>query len=62
MEPFSWWENVLLGVMALLVVFTMQRSAKSAFERSKYVKADWMSVVAPLVLVTLFVVFLIKMV
>lgn len=62
MEPLSSWENIVLGMLALLVVFSLQRSTKAAFERSKYVKSDWISVIIPLALVVLFVIFLIKMV
>lgn len=62
MQTFTWWENLLLGVMALLVILMLQRSAKTAFARSREVKADWMAVLLPLTLVVAFVIFLIKMV
>lgn len=59
---YTWWENLILGIIVLMAVFWMQAGAKSAFQRSKQVPADWGSVVLPLGLVVMFVIFLIMMV
>ena len=62
MEPLSTWENLLLGALALLVIFWMKPGIKAAMEKSKTAKADWPGLLIPLVLVVLFVMFLIAMV
>ena len=60
MESLSTWENVLLGAVALLVIFWMQPGIKAALEKSKTAKSDWPSSLIPLVVVVLFVIFLIS--
>jgi hypothetical protein len=62
MEPLSTWENVLLGALALLVIFWVKPGIKAALEKSKTAKADWPGVLVPLALVALFIMFLIAMV
>jgi hypothetical protein len=62
MEPLSTWENVLLGAVALLVIFWMRPGIKAALERSKTAKSDWPGLLVPLALVVLFVMALIAMV
>lgn len=62
MEPLSTWENVLLGALALLMIFWMKPGIKAALEKSKTAKADWPRLLMPLALVVLFVLFLIAMV
>lgn len=59
---FTWWENVLLGVMVLLVVLWFQTGTKAALARSKNTPADWKAVLLPLIFVIMLVVFLIAMV
>lgn len=62
MESLSTWENVLLGALALLVIFWMKPGIKASLEKSKTAKADWPGLLIPLALVVLFVLFLIAMV
>jgi hypothetical protein len=62
MESLSTWENVLLGALALLMIFWMKPGIKAALEKSKTAKTDWAGLLIPLVLVVLFVLFLIAMV
>lgn len=62
MESLSTWENVLLGALALLMIFWMKPGIKAALEKSKTAKTDWPSLLIPLALVVLFVLFLIAMV
>jgi len=58
----SIWENLLLGALALLVMFWMQPGIKQAMARSRQVPADWRGVMIPIALVVLLVIFLIAMV
>lgn len=62
MQPLSTWENLLLGALALLVIFWMKPGIKAALERSKTAQSDWPGLLIPLVLVVLFVLMLIAMV
>jgi hypothetical protein len=62
MEPLSTWENLLLGALAIIVVFWMKPGIKAALQRSKTAQTDWPSVLVPLVLVVVFVFILIAMV
>ncbi len=62
MQPLSTWENLLLGALALLVIFWMKPGIKAAMERSKTAQSDWPGLLIPLVLVVLFVLMLIVMV
>lgn len=62
MEPLSTWEQILLGVIAVLVLLWFRPGIKRAFERSSEAKAkDWMGALIPLGLVVLFVIVLIAM-
>lgn len=56
------WEQILLGVLALLVLFWMGPGVKAALERSRAAPRDWQGVLIPLGLVLIFVLFLISMV
>ncbi len=58
MEAFSSWENLLLGVLALLIIFWMRPGIKASLEQSRKASADWKAVLMPLGLVVLFVIFL----
>jgi hypothetical protein len=62
MESLSTWENLLMGAVAILVIFWMGLGIKAALEKSKTAKFDWPGLLIPLVLVVLFVLFLISMV
>jgi len=58
-ENHSTWETLLIGLIALLVIFWFSPGIKTAFERGKQAEADWGAVLIPLGLVILFVFFLI---
>lgn len=54
------WEQVLLGIAALVILFLFWPGARAAVERSKAVEnPDWKGVLIPIGLVVLFVVLLI---
>lgn len=54
------WEQVLMGMAALLLVFFFWPGAQAAMERSRRAeKKDWRGVLAPIGLVVLFVIALI---
>jgi len=59
---FSLWENILLGVMVLGIIFWMRPGIKSSMQLSKESKTDWMGVLIPICFVVMFIVFLISMV
>ena len=59
MEPLSTWENLLLGALAILMIFWMKPGINAAMEKSKTAKSDRPGLLIPPVLVVLFVVFLI---
>nr|WP_256969520.1 hypothetical protein [Crenothrix polyspora] len=56
------WQNVLLGAIALLMIFWAGPGIKQSIARSKQAKSDWPALLLPLALVILFVVFLVAMV
>lgn len=62
MESLSTWENVLIGAVAILMIFWMKPGIKASLERSKAAKADWPGLLIPLALVVFFVMFLVAMV
>jgi len=59
---FSMWENILLGIMALGVVFWMRPGIKQSMQQSKNAESDWMSLVVPMGFVLMFIIFLVAMV
>lgn len=62
METATWWEILLGGVAALLVILWFRPGVKAAMERSKAAKKDWPAVLIPVGLVILFVILLIQIV
>lgn len=58
----SLWENLLLGVMVLGIIFWMRPGIKASIQLSKHAESDWMSVLIPIGLVVAFIIFLIAMV
>ncbi len=56
------WEQILLGVVALLVLLWMGPGIGSAMKRSREAPRDWRAVLVPVGLVILFVLLLISMV
>ncbi|MCK5889745.1 MAG: hypothetical protein KAG19_07365 [Methylococcales bacterium] len=59
---FSLWENVLLGAMALGVIFWMSPGIRSSLKQGKTAETDWMGFLVPMGFVLIFVVFLVAMV
>ena len=58
----STWEQVLLGIAALVVVFFYWPGVKATLERSRQAEQrDWKAVLIPVGMVVLFVVLLIVM-
>ena len=54
------WEKVLLGIAAVVILFLFWPGVKQAIEESKKVEnPDWSSVLLPIGLVILFVVFIV---
>lgn len=63
MENMSTWEMLLLGAIALGVLFWVGPGIKGMLEQSRQAKErDWTAFLVPILLVILFVIFLIKMV
>lgn len=58
----SLWENLLLGVMVIGIIFWMRPGIKASMQQTREAKPDWMGVLVPVGLVVMFVVFLIAMV
>ena len=56
------WQKLLLGALALLVVFLFFPGVKQAFKMSEEAPKDWPAVLVPLGLVVLFVILLISLV
>ena len=56
------WENILMAVMVLGILFWMRPGIKASLQRSKEATPDWMGFLLPMVGVILFVIFLIEMV
>jgi hypothetical protein len=61
METAAWWEILLGGLAALLVILWFQPGVKAAIERSRTAKKDWPAALIPLGLVVLFVLLLIQL-
>ena len=62
MESAAWWEILLGGMVAVLLILWFRPGIKAAIERSRTAKKDWPAVLIPLGLVVLFVLLLIQMV
>ncbi|MCQ8104289.1 hypothetical protein NP590_09240 [Methylomonas sp. SURF-2] len=61
-DPMSGLETVILGALTILLLFWLQPGLKAAIARGKQAPSDWQSVILPLGLVVMFVIFLIAMV
>jgi hypothetical protein len=60
MENMSLWEQLLLGVLVVIVLLWFGPGIKSAFrERRQASQAEWMSALIPIALVAAFVILLI---
>ncbi len=62
MESTAWWEILLGGIVALLVILWFRPGLRAAIERSRTAKKDWPAVLIPLGLVVLFVLLLVQLV
>ncbi len=62
MESTTNWESILVGIMALGVVFWMWPGVKQAMAQSKEAEKDWPAFIIPMLMVALFILFLISMV
>ena len=62
MESMGLLEAILLGVLAILVVFWFRPGIRATIEESKKAEKDWKSALIPLGLVVVFVIFLIALV
>ena len=62
MATAAWWEILLGGLVAVLLILWFRPGVKAALERSRTAKKDWPAVLVPLGLVVLFVLLLIQMV
>jgi hypothetical protein len=62
MQQMETWQAVLLGALAVGVVFLFRPGAKAALERSRQAKKDWPALLLPLAAVVAFVIFLIALV
>ena len=62
MATAAWWEILLGGLAALLVILWFRPGIKAAIERGRTAKKDWPAVLIPLALVVLFVLLLVQMV
>ncbi len=54
------WEQILLGVFALLIIFWIFPGIKPMMEKSKEAPKDWMGLLIPIALVVLFIFFLVS--
>lgn len=54
------WEQILIGAVALIMLFLVVPGLKSMFARSKEAPKDWMGLLLPIGLVVMFVLFLIS--
>ena len=62
MGPATWWEILLGGLAALLVVLWFRPGVKAALERGRTAKKDWPAALIPLALVVVFVLLLVQLV
>jgi hypothetical protein len=62
METATWWELLLGGLVAVLLVLWFRPGIRAAIERGRTAKKDWPAVLIPLGLVVLFVLLLVQIV
>ncbi len=62
METATWWELLLGGLVAVLLVLWFRPGIRAAIERGRTAKKDWPAVLIPLGLVVLFVLLLVQVV
>ena len=59
MGPYSIWETLAIGALALLAIFWFVPGIRATLDRSRQSEARWGDLIVPLGLVILFVIFLI---
>lgn len=59
MNPLASWENILLGVIAIAIVFMFFPGVKTMLKQSQEAEKDWPGFVLPIGAVILFVIFLV---
>lgn len=59
MGPYSIWETLAIGALALLAIFWFVPGIRATLARSRQSEARWGDLIMPLGLVILFVIFLI---
>lgn len=63
MQAMAWWQQALLGLLVLLVLWWTLPGVKAALERSRQAeRKDWRGVLLPVGLVVVFVLVLIALV
>ena len=62
MANTAWWEILIGGLAALLVILWFRPGIKAAIERGKTAKKEWPAALIPIGLVVLFVLALIQLV
>ena len=62
MANTAWWEILIGGLAALLVILWFRPGIKAAIERGKTAKKNWPAALIPIGLVVLFVLALIQLV
>lgn len=62
MATAAWWEILLGGLVAVLMILWFRPGIKASIERSRAAKKDWPAALIPLGLVVLFVLLMIQMV
>ncbi|MGR8933184.1 MAG: hypothetical protein ACU837_02195 [Gammaproteobacteria bacterium] len=62
MQTLSMWENIILAVLVLSVIFWFRPGLKASLEHSRHAEKHWRALLTPLGVVVLFVVFLIMIV
>ncbi|WP_198246837.1 hypothetical protein [methane-oxidizing endosymbiont of Gigantopelta aegis] len=55
------WENIIVGILAIGIVFWMWPGVKQTMAQSQQAEKDWPGFLIPLAAVALFIVFLIYM-
>ena len=56
------WESILLGAMALGLIFWMGPGIKATLQRSKEAPKDWVGALVPIAGFVFFIIFLVMMV
>ena len=62
MEPIATWEKLLLGVLVLLVILWFSPGIKKMMKVSREAKSDWIGLIIPIAMISLFVFVLIQII